>query len=448
MPVRLPMSDKLIRLRRKPFVRNVSVVAAGTMLAQAISIGFAPVITRLYGPEAFGVLGVFLACTTLIASVGSLTYDIAIVLPEKDDEARAVATLAMIIALALSLISTLGLLLFREPLIRTFNLESISSLLMLMPLLIFFTACQKIAMQWLIRTSQFVRKAWVRIFQSLFLNIAKSGVGLINPTAMALVVVSTLGEAIHAIMLIGTPLKRSLSFFRRRPFPPWFCTASILEAAYKHRDFPLYQAPNAVIKNLTSNLPMLLFAGFFGPIYAGYYALGEKVLKNPSRIISQSVGDVFFARIARACNRDEDVGRLLIRVTFGMAVVGVLPFLALAISGPMVFGVVFGKEWTLGGEYARWLSIWLFFDFISGPASKTVRVIGIQRFYLIHGVVTSAIRISMLLLGALHFRNDLLAVALFSMAGAGASIVLIAIVIMESITYSKIKQKKQASGLV
>jgi len=447
MPARLPMSDKLIRLRRKPFVRNVSVVAAGTMLAQAISIGFAPVITRLYGPEAFGVLGVFLACTTLIVSVGSLTYDIAIVLPEKDDEARAVVTLAMIIALALSLISTLGLLLFREPLIRTFNLESISSLLMLMPLLIFFTACQKIAMQWLIRTSQFVRKAWVRIFQSLFLNIAKSGVGLINPTAMALVVVSTLGEAIHAIMLIGTPLKSSLSFFRR-PFPPWFCTASILEVAYKHRDFPLYQAPNAVIQNLTRNLPMLLFAGFFGPIYAGYYALGEKVLKNPSRIISQSVGDVFFARIARACNRDEDVGRLLIRVTIGMAVVGVLPCLALVISGPMVFGVVFGKEWTLGGEYARWLSIWIFFDFISGPAAKTVRAIGIQRFYLIYGVVTSAIRISMLLLGTLRFRNDLLAVALFSMAGAGASIVLIAIVIVESSTYAKMKQEKQASGLV
>ena len=39
----------------------MSLVATGTAGAQAISMAFAPLITRIYGPEAFGVLGTFMA---------------------------------------------------------------------------------------------------------------------------------------------------------------------------------------------------------------------------------------------------------------------------------------------------------------------------------------------------------------------------------------------------
>jgi len=35
-------------------VRNVALVGSGTAGAQAITMAFSPVITRIYGPEAFG----------------------------------------------------------------------------------------------------------------------------------------------------------------------------------------------------------------------------------------------------------------------------------------------------------------------------------------------------------------------------------------------------------
>lgn len=49
------------RLTKSKFVRNVAIVATGTAGAQAITMAFAPIITRLYGPEAFGLLGTFMA---------------------------------------------------------------------------------------------------------------------------------------------------------------------------------------------------------------------------------------------------------------------------------------------------------------------------------------------------------------------------------------------------
>jgi len=45
------------------FVRNVAIVATGTAGAQAITMAFSPINTRLYGPEAFGILGTFTAPT-------------------------------------------------------------------------------------------------------------------------------------------------------------------------------------------------------------------------------------------------------------------------------------------------------------------------------------------------------------------------------------------------
>jgi len=51
----------IARTWKSKFLRSVAVVAFGTAGAQAITMAFSPVITRLYGPEAFGLLGVFMA---------------------------------------------------------------------------------------------------------------------------------------------------------------------------------------------------------------------------------------------------------------------------------------------------------------------------------------------------------------------------------------------------
>jgi len=44
------------RLKRSAFVRQVAMVAGGTAAAQAVAIAGTPIVTRLYGPDAFGLL--------------------------------------------------------------------------------------------------------------------------------------------------------------------------------------------------------------------------------------------------------------------------------------------------------------------------------------------------------------------------------------------------------
>jgi O-antigen/teichoic acid export membrane protein len=73
--------------RSSSFATDVLKLVTGTTLAQVITVLASPVITRLYGPEAFGFLAVFTSITSIIGVVACMRYELAIMLPKTDEEA-------------------------------------------------------------------------------------------------------------------------------------------------------------------------------------------------------------------------------------------------------------------------------------------------------------------------------------------------------------------------
>lgn len=80
------------------FAHSVVVVVTGAAGAQATNMAFAPIITGLYGPDAFGVLGAFMAILAALASLAALSYPIAIVLPKDDFDVRLLVKASLSIA--------------------------------------------------------------------------------------------------------------------------------------------------------------------------------------------------------------------------------------------------------------------------------------------------------------------------------------------------------------
>ncbi len=426
------MRKKLIELINKPFIKNVTTVAGGTIIAQLIAIAFAPIITRLYGPEAFGVLGIFIASSAIIINIGSLTYQIAIVLPKKDDDAKAIAALSLIIATVLSSVLALILFLFRTPIISLLHLEAISSFIFLIPVFIFFSACHKIVEQWIIRTGQFKKKAKVAIAQALLINSTKSGIGLFYPAAVVLVSLTTLSNLLHTFMLSWTSSKKIKNTFHKLKNVPWLTISRIKEVARRHKDFPLYRAPQALFGTITNQIPVIIIANLFGPAAAGFYTLGQKVITSPSGLISESVGKVFYPWIAQAYKEGKTIRHLLIKTTLGLAGIGIVPFGIIIIFGPPLFGFIFGNEWVAAGEYARWLSVWFFFEFIRVPSLHAIPVINLQGFFLLYEIIATMIRVSTLLITANITQDDIITVAYFCGASALLTSLLVIAVILKS----------------
>jgi len=430
------MKGFINRTWKSRFVRNVAVVASGTAGAQAITMAFAPIITRLYGPEAFGILGTFMAIVAVITPIAALSYPIAIVLPKEDSDARGIARLSAYIALGMSGIVALVLLIAGDKIVDLLQVQAISSYIFLIPLVILFAAWLQINQQWLIRKKLFKVKARVAVIQAFLINSAKAGMGLFKPLAAVLIVISAIGSALHAFML-SQGLKKAESNLDR---PRTSQKVPLWGLAKKHYDFPVYRAPQVFINAISKSLPILMLAAFFGPASAGFYVLCKKLLGMPSALIGKSVMDVFYPRITEAAHKGENLSGLILKSTLAMAGVGFIPFALVIAFGPPLFGFIFGTEWVTAGEYARWLALWLFFAFINRPSVASIPVMKVQGHFLVYEILSVVLRIIALVAGFYLFKDDMLAIILFSIAGVLLNASLIILTLMRSKSYKAYKQ--------
>ncbi|MBT2216476.1 oligosaccharide flippase family protein [Virgibacillus dakarensis] len=405
------MKKLTYKLTRSQFVRNVAVMATGAAGAQAVTMALSPIITRLYGPEAFGMMGTFTALTNIIIPIAALTYPIAIVLPKKDRDAKGIIKLSLYIAFLIAILTTIVILFFNSTIISLFNIEEIAPYLYLIPLVIIFAGLMQVSEQWLIRTNQFAINAKVNFLQSVIINGSKVGIGFIYPVATVLVILQTAANGLRAIMMIFFA-KRSKGGVTKSQDKG----VSIKKLAKKHIDFPIYRAPQVFVGAFSDSLPVLLLTTFFGPASAGFYNIGRTVLSLPSKLIGQSIGDVFYPRISEAANNGENVSRLIKKASLALTGMGIIPFGIVIIFGPWLFEFVFGQEWVVAGEYARWIALTSFAVFINKPAVRSMPVLSAQGIHLIYTIVILVTRVLALLTGFFVFNSDVVAIALFGIS--------------------------------
>ncbi|MFQ6581349.1 lipopolysaccharide biosynthesis protein [Priestia megaterium] len=414
------MKRIISQLIGKKFVRNVIVVATGTAAAQAVILASSPFITRLYGPETFGILGIFTAIIGIVIPIASFTYPTAIVLPTDEKDAKGIAHLSLIISFIVSILGLIILLIFNNQIIELFKLQSIEGFLYYIPLLILFSGFQQVLEQWLIRTNQFKITARVTFTHSLIVYGGIVFIGFFYPSANILVVLTVIGQALKGIMML-----RWAEGFNLKPNTQnhWFI--HIKQLARKYIDFPLYRASQSFIDVVTQNLPILFLTSFFGTAAVGYYSIGRTVLNIPSKFIGKSVGDVFYPRIIKAANRDEDLVKLLKKATFYLLLIGLIPYGIVIVAGPFLFSIVFGDGWNQAGEYARWISIWSLSSFILQPSIRALPVLSAQSLHLKITIISLLIRIIALAIGKFVFSSDTDAIALFAISSAILNVILI-----------------------
>src|SRR5699024_6934463 len=319
---RIVMKTKISNLFKKKFVRNVIILSGGTVGAQVIAMLFSPVITRIYGPESYGVMGTFSSITRTIIPIAALSYPIAIVLPKDNRDAKGLIRLSLFITIILSMISLIFLVLFNDIIISIFNLKEIGNFLYLIPLTIFFAGFMQVMEQWMIRTKQFSVNARVTLIESLITNLSKVSIGTFYPLSIVLVITTAFTNGIKGFLMfilnkepVHNKSSKDVSNYK-----------NIKHLAKRHFDFPVYRAPEQFLNAASNSLPILMLTAFFGPVSAGFYTIGRTVLRLPTQLIGKSVGDVFYPRIAEAYNNKENVAMLIKRATLVLVGVGIIPY--------------------------------------------------------------------------------------------------------------------------
>ncbi len=401
------------------FASQVVVVAGGTAAAQAITVAFSPFVTRLYGPEAYGILGIFAAMTALLAPVATLALAAAVVLPVSERDARALARLSITASASVALVLVFVFIVLRAEIASAFGFAAPAAYLLLIPAVVFLSGVEQTWRQWLVRKQRFRTISGAGIARAVLVGSSKVGIGTLLPTAPVLLILNTLGHGVHATLLwIGSrrsPVQTGCGGDRRRAS---VARTELRDIIRRYRDFPLYRAPQQLLNAGSHSLAPLLLAAFFGPVPAGFYALSRSALGLPLTLVSSSVGTVLLPRLARTAQRGQKLRSVLLKTTLGLVLIGIMPFGAVVAFGPWLFGFVFGGEWVVAGQYSQWLALMLLVQFASTPCMQAVAILDLQRHFLRLEVIAVTLRVAGLVWGAIVMQSSIAAVALFAIAGA------------------------------
>lgn len=368
--------------------RDVATLAVGTGVAQLVNLAATPLLTRLYAPEDFGVLAVFIATSALVATFATLRYETAILVPKTAAAAATLVLLSLILAAGLALSLGAGAWLLDVELGGLFG-EDASRLLPAACFVGGAIAIIAVAQGWLNRQRLYSRMVALRIIQSAGVVGLALMFGLATQIDDGLVVAQFSAVCVTAVAAL---------FLIRSAANKWKLT-EVGSTAKEHRNAPKFLMPTAMLDVLTLQMPVMLIMSWYGEALAGQFSMAWRMLALPMSLIGGAVGQVFLQRFASA--RDDAAGaKVLLMKTWSLLVVlGFLPMAAVLFGGEQIFRWVLGDAWGQAGRMASVLAPMLFMMFISSPTSGSYIILGLQKYSLFFGLATFVYRPACLYIG-------------------------------------------------
>jgi len=399
-------------VRRSAFVRNVVVLMSGTALAQALQFAISPLLSRLYAPSAFGLLGVFLATKSIISVASAAKYELSIVLPEKEELAANLLVLGGGIVGIVALFVLGGVAVGRMELAELLGEPELAPYLWWLPLAVLGAGLYQVLNYWATRKKHYTRLSISQGIRSVGVAGTQLPAGYFRVGPVGLIGGQVFGQVLATSTLGVQVLWEDWRRIWRNVDPQ-----VMKKGAIKYRKFPMYTAPQDFVNSASQNVPSYLFAFFFEPATVGFYWFTWRLLKAPSRLIKEAIRKVFYQRISEKHNQGKSLFPDLWRTTLGLVGLALVPVLIIGLIGPSLFGFVFGDEWVQAGRYAQWLVLWWFFGFANVPSMMLIHAFGLQHLLFGYEVGQALARIGAITLGA-YLGDDLTAIMLFAMVGA------------------------------
>lgn len=371
----MSIRDRIGALRRSSFVRSAGVLVGGTAAAQALTILALPVLTRLYSPEEFSILAVYIALLTMISVIACLRLEIAIPLPQDDAEAANLLALALGLALGSALLVGVCVFAFGGWFFGALGQPHLRPYGWLLPFGVWLAGSYAALQFWSTRKKRFPTIARTRMMQAGSGLGAQLGLGWAGAGPVGLL----LG---HALMAGAGGVNLARQVWRRdRPALRGISRAGMAQALRQYRRFPQYSTWEALADNASVQIPMVLIAVLLVGPEAGFILLATRAMGAPVTLLGKTIAQVYLSRAPEEMR----AGRLpefTTDVLKGLARVAVAPLVFIAVIAPPAFALVFGEEWRRAGELVMWMTPWFILKLLCWPVSMVMHVKMMQRTML------------------------------------------------------------------
>lgn len=392
------MKSLLVKINNKlnaqgGFLKAVSVLVGGTAFAQLIGLICLPILTRLYSPEDYAVLGIYVAIVSILSVIACLRLEIAIPIPEKDEEAKSLLILSLLSNFFIVLILYL-ILFFLNPLLQNFYIiQKLDIWIWFIPLGVFLSGLYSALQYWSTRRKRFKDIAQTRMTQAIFNNGASLSVGFSTGGFWGLILGQLFSFGGGLLKLGYSTYKDAIQVKKN---------TELKSVLYKYQDFPKYSTFEALANTSAIQLPLIIIASFLIGPEVGYLMLAMKVLGIPMGLIGSAMSQVYLSHAPAYHQKGElfEYTKSILRKILKLVI---FPFLILLLISPYIFGYIFGTQWADIGYYISAMIPWYFMQILSSPVSMSLHIIEEQKIALILQIFGFFIRVIILLILALYF---------------------------------------------
>lgn len=351
---------------KSEFSRNVLTLMTGTTIAQAIPIAISPILTRMYTPEDFGLLALFMSLVSILGVIVTMRYELAIVQPVEDQDAFSLVLLSAIIAAIISVVLFITFYAYNTQVAAFLGNKDIGKWLYWAPLTLLCMGLCRSLNYWHSRTKQFGVISKSKVLQGTAAAGTQVGVGAVMISG-GLIAGYIIGHFLAFLMLL-----KSMEKGQRTSGQNYNKTA-LLQNAKRYKKLPQYSTWGALADSTSLQMPVLIMTKFYEMSFVGIFSLTFRVLNLPMSLISQALSQVLFQKIAQMHHINPYKIKVLIIKIFFVLILLMIPFVAFIwIFGESLFALVFGEPWREAGVIASILVLAVAIRFAVSPLSAVL----------------------------------------------------------------------------
>lgn len=407
------------RLLHSEYIRNILALVSGNTIAQLIPLLAEPFLTRLFPPEDFGLLALFISVSSLFAVLATGRYELAIMLPSKEKDAINLVGLSMLVTVVITLFSLMVVWVFNHPICRLLKSDGITGYLYLVPLVVLFSGLAQTLTYWFSREKQFRKVSIARIFQSSSAAGTGIGAGFLKMGTFGLISAQVLGNFASACYFTFRFLKKKPDKLRQ------ISMGEMKAMAVNYAEFPKVNALYMFADTAQYSGISFLIASLFNNVFLGFYSRTFRILTVPLSFIGSAISHVFYQKASVIFRDSGNLRRFGLQTLLGTTLAGLPIFIVVMIWGPDLFAFVLGPAWRPAGVYAQILSPWIFMKFITQPLSQIPMIVNRQKELFLFSVISIILIFGSLIYSGLIADDLIIGFYLISVSQVVYSLVLI-----------------------
>lgn len=356
---------------RQSFQKAFWTLLSGNGISFILSLAVAPILTRLYQPTDFGIWSNLLAVIGFWSMLSTLRFDQAIVKAAQRQESTEVVRLSLLITLIVTAVCvtvTLGL---ADHWMDWYDITDPHALWVI-PFMLLLVSIAAILRNWSASARAYDDMRMSKIVFVIVQAILGISLGFVGFGWSGLFISTAIGYVVLiTFLLLKHPIKKG--------------SGRLIAVFKEYSAFPKWNLPLALADQMNQQfLFNLIFTSFFGLEAMGLFAICQRYLRAPFRLMQSASSEVFYREIIQ---KPEEWRIYFLLILKRSAVVAIPIVLLVGFAGVELFGCILGDDWRSSGEYAAAIIPSVAFGLFSGSLSTIPIVVDRQRQFTLLSII-------------------------------------------------------------